>query len=179
MKRPVSLWQMSGFIFTSALGTFLHFLFDLTGGSVAAALVSAVNESIWEHMKLLFYPMLLFDVIEYRFWGKDAPNFWCVKLKGALLGLALIPTLFYTYSGILGMTADWFNIAIFFIAAAAAYYLETRLFLQQKPCRPGNRISIGVFILIALTFTVFTFLTPQIPFFRDPLTGTYGLPRGI
>ncbi len=179
MKRNISLWQIGGFIFTSVLGTFLHFLFDLTGGNVIAALFSAVNESIWEHMKLLFYPMLVFALIAYRVWGKDTPNFWCVKLRGTLLGLILIPVLFYTYSGILGVTADWFNITIFFIAAGAAYYLETRAFLQNKPCRLGNRVSLFIFLLIAGLFTVFTFLPPQIPFFRDPLTGTYGFQRNL
>ena len=179
MKRSISLWQMGGFIFTSALGTFLHFLFDLTGGNVVAALFSAVNESIWEHLKLLFYPMLLFAAIEYRFWGKEYPGFWCVKLKGALLGLILIPALFYTYSGILGVTADWFNVTIFFIAAGAVYYWETRQFLQNKPCRLGDRVSITILVLIAGLFTVFTFLTPHIPFFQDPVTGTYGFQKGL
>ena len=64
MKKSISYRQMMGFLFTSVLGTFLHFLFDLTGGSLPAALVSAVNESIWEHMKLLFYPMVLFALVE-------------------------------------------------------------------------------------------------------------------
>lgn len=179
MKRSISLWQMGGFIFTSALGTFLHFLFDLTGGNVVAALFSAVNESIWEHLKLLFYPMLLFATIEYRFWGKEYPGFWCVKLKGMLLGLILIPALFYTYSGILGVTADWFNVTIFFIAAGAVYYWETRQFLQNKPCRLGDRVSITILVLIAGLFTVFTFLTPRIPFFQDPVTDTYGFQQGL
>lgn len=52
------------------LGTFLHFLFDLRGQSVIAALFLAVNESIWEHMKLMYYPMLLFAWLEGHFWGK-------------------------------------------------------------------------------------------------------------
>ena len=56
--------QMSGFLFTAVLGTFLHFFFDLTGGSVVAALISAVNESIFEHMKLIYYPMLLFALLQ-------------------------------------------------------------------------------------------------------------------
>lgn len=179
MKRSISLWQTAGFIFTSVLGTFLHFLFELADGSVAAALFSAVNESIWEHLKLLFYPMLLFAAIEYRFWGKEYPGFWCVKLKGALVGLALIPALFYTYSGILGVTAAWFNVTIFFIAAATVYYWETRQFLRSKPCCLSNRVSITVLVLIAGLFTVFTFLTPRIPFFQDPVTGTYGFQKGL
>ena len=44
------------------MGTLLHFLFDWTGGNAVVALFSAVNESIWEHLKLLFYPMVLFAV---------------------------------------------------------------------------------------------------------------------
>ena len=78
MKQSISYWQVAGFLFTSILGTFLHFLFDLSGQSVIAAIFSAVNESIWEHMKLIYYPMLLFALIEFQFWGKDHKQFWCI-----------------------------------------------------------------------------------------------------
>ena len=54
MKQSIPSWQIGGFVFEGALGTLLHFVFDWSGGNVAAALFSAVNESIWEHMKLLF-----------------------------------------------------------------------------------------------------------------------------
>ena len=63
MKRTIPYWQVAGFLFTAVLGTFLHFLFDLTGESLVAGLFSAVNESIWEHIKLLFYPMVLFAAV--------------------------------------------------------------------------------------------------------------------
>ena len=163
-----------GFIFTGVLGTLLHFLFDWTGGSLVAGLISAVNESIWEHTKLLFYPMVLFAFIEYKAWGREARNFWCVKLAGILLGLFLIPMIYYTYTGISGKNADWFNIAIFFIAAAAAYYLETKLFQKNLPCKMPAWASAAVIILLAMTYTVLTFYPPHIPFFQDPLTGSYG-----
>ena len=174
MKRTLSFWQIAGFLFTSVLGTFLHFLFDLTGGSLPAALISAVNESIWEHTKLLFYPMVIFAVIQYRFWGKDVPGYWCSKLAGILLGLILIPVLYYSYTGILGQSADWFNVTIFFIAAGAAYYLEYQLFRSKRACPLPGWVCIGLLALISLAFTVLTFLPPHIPFFEDPLTGTYG-----
>lgn len=177
MKKSVSTWQIVGFIFTGILGTFLHFLFDITGGNAAAALFSAVNESIWEHMKLLFYPMFVFAIIEYRAWGKEMPGFWCVKLKSILLGLALIPVIYYTYTGILGVSADWFNITIFFLAAGATFWLETKQFQQGKPCCIGSRMSFALLCLIGMIFTVLTFLPPHIPFFKDPITGTYGFLR--
>ena len=174
MNKTISRWKLSGFLFTSALGTFLHFLYDLTGGSVISALFSAVNESIWEHMKLLFYPMLLFAFIEYRAWGKDEPRFWCVKLRGILPGLGLIPVIYYTYTGLLGVSADWFNITIFFLAAASAYFTETKRFMKDRPCLVGEKTARAILMLIALLFTVFTFFPPRIPFFQDPQTGMFG-----
>lgn len=174
MKKSVGVWQAAGFVFTGVLGTLLHFLFDWTGGSIGAALFSAVNESIWEHMKLLFYPMLLFAGIEYRTWGKAYPSFWCVKLVGILVGLTLIPVLYYSYTGILGVSADWFNIAIFFIAAGVTYWLENKLFQKKFSCPLGGGFAFFLLCLLAVAFTVLTFLPPRIPLFKDPITGTYG-----
>lgn len=166
--------QLVGFIFTTIAGTILHFLFDLAGGSVIAALFSAVNESIWEHMKLLYYPMLAVALVQYRNWGKNTLSFWCIKLAGVLLGLLLIPVIYYTYTGILGVSADWFNITIFFLAAAAAYRTETKLFQQDISCPLPSKTALFLLFLIAGVFTLLTFIPPRIPFFRDPLTGTYG-----
>ena len=177
MKKSIGFWQMLGFIFSAVSGTILHFVFDWTGGNGLAALFSAVNESIWEHMKLLFYPMVIFACVEYRYWGREIPSFWCVKLVGILVGLALIPALYYTYTGILGMEADWFNITIFFISAGYAYWLESRLLQKERVCRLPKGAALALIVLIGVLFTVFTFRPPEIPFFRDPQTGTYGFQK--
>jgi len=174
MKRSVPAWQLSGFLFTAVAGTLLHFSFDWTGGNWAAGLFSAVNESIWEHLKLLFYPMILFAATEYYALGQDIPGFWCTKLLGILFGLVLIPVLYYTYTGISGISVDWLNIAIFFFAAGAVFWLETQLLTGNYSCPLGRRISLLLLLLLAVSFTVLTFQPPHIPLFRDPLTGTYG-----
>ena len=174
MKKSVIPWQIGGFLFTAVAGTLLHFLFDWTGGSPVAALFSAVNESIWEHLKLLFYPMVLFAVAEYFAWGREVPSFWCVKLMGILTGLLLVPVAYYTYTGISGANADWLNITLFFIGAAASFWTETKLFQKGFSCPLDSFWAIVLLCLIAAFFTVFTFLPPHIPFFQDPQTGTYG-----
>lgn len=174
MKRSMNLWQLLGFAVTSLGGTLLHFLYDWLGKAVWIAPFSGVNESTWEHMKLLFWPMLLFAVIQ-SFFFRDRENFWCVKLRGTLLGLGLIPVLFYTYNGVIGKSPDWLNIAIFFISAAIAYIYEARRFHARKtPCK-SSLLAIGSLGLIALLFVLFTFATPEIGIFKDPLTGTYGI----
>ena len=178
MKRSIPHWQLAGFLFTAVAGTLLHFLFDWTRGNVVAALFSAVNESIWEHCKLLFYPMFLFAWIEHGVWGKQYRQFWCVKLAGTLLGLGLIPVVYYTYTGILGVNADWFNITIFFLAAAAAFRLETELLVKKHTCPIDRRICLAALWGLVLLFSLLTFYPPAIPFFRDPMTGTYGFFQG-
>jgi hypothetical protein len=163
-----------GFAITSFLGTVLHFLYDWLGKSPIVAAFSGVNESTWEHMKLLFWPMLLFTVLQ-GFFFRDRSDFLCVKLRGILLGLTLIPVLFYTYNGVIGKSPDWLNITIFFIAAAAAYLCEAKLFDSEKPICTSVWPAVAVLVGLALSFTVFTFLTPKLGIFRDPLTGGYGI----
>lgn len=174
MKRDIKLWQYAGFVFTAIGGTLLHFLYERTGGNIITAPFSSVNESTWEHMKLLYFPMLIFALIQSRFF-KERKDFWCIKLAGILTGLALIPVLFYTYNGVFGSSPDWINIAIFFISAAIAFIAEARLFRKEAlPCR-APRIAFAAICLIGVMFIVFTFITPQIPLFRDPITGAYGI----
>ncbi len=174
MKRSMELWQLMGFAVTSLGGTVLHFLYEWLSKAVWIAPFSGVNESTWEHMKLLFWPMLIFATVQSIFFT-DRNNFWCVKLRGILLGLALIPVLFYTYNGVIGTSPDWLNIAIFFVAAAVAYICETRLFEAEKVRCRTPKTALAVLCGIAVLFAVFTFYTPEIGVFRDPLTGSYGI----
>ena len=173
MKRSVGLWQLMGFAVTSLSGTLLHFLYEWTGKSALAAPFSGVNESTWEHMKLLFWPMFVFAVVQ-RFFFRDRNDFWCVKQNGILFGLVLIPVLFYTYNGVIGKSPDFINIAIFFVSAAIVYIYETRQFNKGRTVCKYPRLAVVSLCIIALLFVVFTFITPEIGIFKDPLTGTYG-----
>lgn len=170
MKRSLKLWQIDGFVFTGIAGVLLHFLYDWTNQSIIAAPFSAVNESIWEHMKLLFFPMFIFALIEYKFVGKSFENFWCAKLAGTITGLLLIPIIYYTYTGILGVNADWFNIVIFFIAAGTAYYLKNLLLKNKINFCKSSFIAFVILCLVAVLFIVMTFVQPRIPLFQDMTT---------
>ena len=174
MKRSIGLWQLLGFSVTSFGGTILHFLYDWLGEAAWIAPFSGVNESTWEHMKLLFWPMFIFAIVQ-SFYFKERKDFWCVKLKGILLGLVLIPILFYTYNGAIGKSPDWLNIAIFFVSAALAYLYETRQFNNERAFCKNAKRAIIMLCLIALLFVIFTFVTPKIGIFRDPITGGYGI----
>ena len=174
MKRSIGISQWIGFGVTAVGGTLLHFLYEWLGGAAWIAPFSGVNESTWEHMKLLFWPMFIYAIVQ-SFFFRDIENFWCVKLRGILLGLALIPIIFYTYNGAIGKSPDWINIAIFFISAAAVYICETRLFNSGKVICRSPKLAFAALCAIGVLFAVFTFRTPEIGIFLDPLTWTYGI----
>lgn len=174
MKQKVALWELMGFAVTSLGGTILHFLYDWLGGASWIAPFSGVNESTWEHMKLLFWPMFVYAMIQ-SFFFRERKDFWCIKLRGILLGLVLIPIIFYTYNGIIGKSPDWINIAIFFIAAAVAYIYESVQFIDPQTSCKNPRAAILSLCFIAALFLIFTFHTPKINLFKDPINGTYGI----
>ena len=175
MKRTINLWQWLGFIVTGILGVLLHYLYDWLGQNPLIALISAVNESTWEHMKLLFFPMFFFALLQAHFWKERPQNFWCIKLYGILIGLALIPIIFYTFNGVFGKSPDWYNITIFFQASAIAYLAETALFKSEKDGCCAAKLALIALLAIAALFAAFTFFPPNIPLFRDPITMQYGI----
>ena len=174
MKQRSILWQAVGFAAVTFVGTILHFLYDWTGGNILVSPFSGVNESTWEHMKLLFWPLFLFAMVQ-RLFFRDQDNYWCVKLAEILLGLVLIPVLFYTYNGVFGKSPDWINISIFYISALLVFFFEWWAFKNDRLQCKHPRLAVTSICLIGVLFVVFTFATPEIPLFQNPLTGTYGI----
>ena len=174
MNRSVGLWLLMGFAVTSLVGTLLHFMYEWLGGALWVAPFSGVNESTWEHMKLLFWPMLIFAVVQ-SFFFRDRADFWCITLRGILLGLILIPVIFYTYNGAFGESPDWLNIAIFFICAAIAYIYEYRMLRRDMSFCRSKKPSLALLFIIALMFVLFTFSPPPLEIFRDPTSDSFGI----
>lgn len=175
MKKSLSIWQITGFIFTGIFGVILHFLYNWNNQSIIVAPFSAINESIWEHMKLLFFPMFVFALFEKHYIDQTTKNFWCIKLIAIVIGTILIPVFYYTINGIFGMTPDWINILIFFVTAAISYFIETQLLVHStiKCTYPSH--ALFILLLITFLFIIFTFIPPHIPLFADPITNTYGI----
>lgn len=174
MQRSLSIWQLAGLTFTAVLGTLLHFVYDWTG-IISLTPIAAVNESTWEHMKILFFPMLFFALIQSKFFTKEYNNFWQVKALGMFLGTLLIPVLFYTYNGAFGISPDWLNILFFFLAAGAAYFTEYHLFKCGALVKVPSLFAKIALALLASAFIVFTYFPPQIPLFQDPISKLYGI----
>ena len=172
MRRKLFFWELGGFLFTGALGTLLHFVYEWSGQSALAAWFSAVNESTWEHMKLLFVPLFLFTLVQLCFMGRTESNLLAVRSVSALTGLALIPVLYYTYTGALGLHLLWADIVIFFLADLVLFWLDYRL-LSRGRCFAGWQQLLGAAALWALAFCFVwcTFRPPALPMWQSPETG--------
>ena len=175
MKKDLLLWSFGEFVCATVGGTILHFIYNWTDKNILVAPFSAINESTWEHMKLLFFPMFIFALVQNYFF-KEFSSFWYIKLIGILAGLILIPVLFYTINGIFGKTPDFINIAIFFIAAAVASFTEAYLFKNHFYYKSPHTAFL-IICFIGISFVIFTFLPPHIPLFKDPLSNSYGFQK--
>ena len=167
MKRSVGFWQFIGFLFVSVGGVLLHYLFDWSEQSKIVAAFSGINESIWEHMKLLYFPLAWFAVFEYFVLGKRN-DFWCIKLLGILIGISAIPIIYYFYNGAIGKSPDWLNITIFFIAAFLALFTEYILFTKEKIKACNKAVAIFTICFIGVLFIIFSYKAPDLLIFKDP-----------
>lgn len=169
MRKRVLRSEWLGFLFVALAGTVLHFVYDWTGGSPLAAAFSAVNESTWEHMKLLFVPFFLFTMVQFVFFAEPLRNFLAAKTAALLLGLLAIPTLFYTLGGMFGETPAWVNIAIFYLADALCFLTSYQLLLRGALRRGAAQFAGFVVLwLLAFAFIYFTYRPPHLPLFLPP-----------
>ena len=172
-------WHIAGAVFTVITGTLLHFVTDWFDGGWWNV-VGAVNESTWEHLKLIFWPMVVFGALEMICYGRKEPGFIPVRVASVLLGMGSIIVLFYTYTGIWGRHILVVDIAVFLVSVAAAYW-----FSFHKLKAPGERTfcsfavtcGVAVFTVLCIAMILFTYDPPRIALFEDPVTGHYGLTR--
>ena len=62
MKIRERINLAAGIIFTLATGTLLHFTYEWSGENPFVALYSPVSESVWEHLKLLFFHQAEYEI---------------------------------------------------------------------------------------------------------------------
>ena len=137
-----------------------------------------MNESTWEHLKLVFWPAVLFAVAEYFAYGRKTDGFIPVRVTSIITGMASVVVLFYTYSGILGRNILVMDILVFIISVAVMY-----VFSYYKLRSPGKLFTmffsssceVSVIAAICILMVIFIYDPPEIGMFQDPLSGGYGI----
>lgn len=156
-----------GILFVLVTGTLSHFLYEWTGKNFIAGFISPVNESVWEHMKLIFFPMFAFSLIMiYRF--KDTmPDTACALSIGTLTGTLLIPALFYAYTFIAGKDLFFMDIAIFIISTLSGFWIASKI-IKSHPPRAVCLLSCLFVLLLLPCFFLFSYAPPDLALFADP-----------
>ena len=170
----IKKWQIFASIFCLILGTILHFTYEWFNYNVIVGLFSTINESVWEHLKLLFYPMFFISIIGYFKIGRKLCNYWYAKMYGIVFALIFVVVFFYTYTGIIGRSFFLLDIASFIIGILLVEYIVYKMLKQKEMCKL-EALSIITSIIILLCFLIFTIYPPILPLFEDPIYGTFGI----
>ncbi len=153
-----------GVVFVLITGVLSHFLYEWTGNSFLAGLFTPVNESVWEHMKLLFFPMLFYSLI-LIIASKESYDCLASSLCfGILTGTLLIPVLFYAYTSLLGKNVLALDIATFALSVIWAFWSAYRLTLSCR-LKPYAGLLCILVCLFFLCFLLFTYRPPDLKIF--------------
>ncbi|MBR4720843.1 MAG: hypothetical protein IK057_03670 [Clostridia bacterium] len=162
--KSLKKYIIIGIIFVSVLGTLFHFVYKWSGNNIFVGFFTPINESVWEHTKLLFFPMLIYSFYLNKKIGKEYPCLNSAMIFGELLGVLSIIVMFYTYSGILGFHTAFADIAIFYISVIVSFCIAYKLTVSCK-VNKYNKLLQLLQILIICLFITFTLYPPNIPLF--------------
>ncbi len=160
-------YTITGIVFVSLAGTLNHFVYDWSGQNKIIGLFTAVNESTWEHMKLLFFPMLVYSIFICSKLKHRHPSAIPSILMATLTGTFLIPVIFYTYTGILGYMITAINLATFYVSVIASFIV----FYRTSTRHDLSKLNLLLYFLVTLficMFFLFTYDPPELGIFIDP-----------
>lgn len=165
--NKLKLYTIIGIVFVIITGSISHFIYEWSGNNFILGFFFPVNESTWEHMKLCFFPMLLYSLYMNQKLKYSYPCVTSSLLFGVLLGTFLIPVLFYTYSGILGRNIMLLDISTFIVSVLAAFFAVYKFTLSCKLASHTNLLK-SLILAVAVCFFVFTYYPLSIGIFNVP-----------
>jgi len=144
------------------------------------ALLAPVNESVWEHFKLAFWPALLWALLEKAVLDElNARAFWSAKGYALLVTPMLIAIIFYSYTAMLGQNIFALDIAAFVIAVVVTQLSSAQLLKANIDTRWGRTIGISFLCCQILGYSTFTYYPPPLGLFEDGRNGTRGIPPKV
>jgi Family of unknown function (DUF6512) len=157
---------MAGGAVIVVAGTLLHFVYGWSGRNFLAGLVSPVNESVWEHTKLLVFPVVAVAAVEAVLLHDVRRVGWATLVE-AIVGAVAIVVVFYAYTGALGTgPVLWVDITSFVLVVAGGQGLHLRVLgSSQIPVPPAVVSLLGLVALLAL-YGIWTVTPPGLPVFQ-------------
>ena len=179
MKNKILTWEIGGFLFIGIVGAALHFTFELSNFSnMVVAFFSAVNESTWEHLKMVFWPGLIFALIEYTYIREKVNNFLAEKTASLFIMPLVITLGWYAYTPFTQKSIFRLDLILFYVAVLIGQIASYKILTSSPLSKKYKNISTFVILVLLLSFSLFTFYPPEIFLFEhfDLMdTGEYGI----
>ncbi len=169
MSKSKLIW-FTDFLWVSIIGTLLHFTYEWSDSHPFIGLFSAINESIWEHLKLLFFPAAMFALAIFPLFRKKYPAFLTCCAVGSIIAMLVQTSVYYTYSGIIGKDIPAINIILFYVCSAINSILSC--YLVKKNPKTGSLWGLAILCGISICFFYFTQNPPELGIFTDHLQNT-------
>jgi hypothetical protein len=170
-------WIIAGIPVLFGIGAIMHFSYGLLGEKVMVGLFAPVNESIWEHSKMVLWPVILWWSLYYFFQHSkqqiDKNKWFTGALAALLISLVAMPMLYYFYTGAFGTELLLVDILILLLSLLLGQLVGLHIYSRGKGIPAG--FTAAIFAVLVLVFMLFTFFPPQIPLLRDGVTGSYGI----
>ena len=166
--RGILLFEILGIVVIVLAGSALHFAHEWSGEAWPVAVVAAVNESVWEHLKLAFWPALAWSLPGWISIGRTVPNFWAGRLAALALPPVIIALGFYGYTAALGHHSLAADLILFVSAIAIGQLAAVSLYRRPAPGKGTAFVVTGLIFGLCLAFGSLTFVSPDIFLFREP-----------
>ena len=163
-QRKLVLWGI-GVLF--GLTALFHYLYDWTGVFLFS-FFSAVNESVWEHVKITFYAALFYGIYEYYHGFQQDWNFVFGKALGLIMIPLFIPFVYYGYTTFTGHSILWVDILTALLAGAACQGFTLLAVCDGRDYARFKPLSLGAVAMLVLLFTLFTYYPPEFAIFVSP-----------
>jgi hypothetical protein len=137
-----------------------------------------VNESTWEHLRVVFWPGVLFMLIEFTYVKDSVQNYFIAKTASLFLMPFVITVGWYAYTPFTGRSIFPLDLVLFYVAVLIDQVASYRLLTAPPLSRVFRTTALVVFLVLLVSFSVFTFYPPPIflcEHFHLLDTGQYGI----
>ena len=170
LKRQLIKWEVISLLWIILVGGFMHSVYRLTDYWQPIALIAPVNESIWEHMKMFFWPGLFIILVQYFFMRPPVANFWLAKLVLLVLTPILNFSTFVIYTAVAeargGLATEGPTAFLAMLCAIAGQAVCCRIIISTKYSFSSSpAIAIG-YLLVISCFSSFTYFPPKLYLFE-------------
>lgn len=143
-------------VFLFLLSFLWHFVFDLLPNNFFA-IFFPVNESIWEHMKIIYYCLLLSSVLEFLLYKKfkiKINNFYISSMVKSVIGVITYLIIFIPIYKLIGESM-FLPIGLMLFIYVLMEFVSLKIFQSEElniNILPVIIIGLGIILFIILTF---------------------------